>query len=295
VSRLWCAAVLLLGCSQGTAPDAEAFTPPAYVAGMAAVGAAGQVASSAGTGGQAEAEDGGSTALEGGSGGTAGEAVGGTGASVGGSPQLAGGGTGAGGQPTGGAGMLGGSGAPAGGAGGSGAGQGVGGSGGTRPGAGGSTSTAGGPAAGAGQGGSGELAAPHCDGVAGSLLWSKRLTIKATASEASSGFVSHGFTIRTSAPVPDCGALVSNSLKNGSTGAFAVQAHMIGTDACLMENAAAVGMFDLMLGGQVVAEDTIPAASTGWTATALCLRVGRNNWTGTLGDVDEAWELWGTP
>lgn len=158
----------------------------------------------------------------------------------------------------------------------------------------------------AGAGGSGtsgvggaSSAAPACSGTTGSLLWSGHVAIRTTISGASDGYTSHSFDVRLpngAAAGLGCGFLLGNSLKNGTTGAAYTEAAGLGVAQCLANDLPALGgHFEALLDDSSVMLFAVPPDAQGWQVAGICLRVARNDWTGTLGDIDDTWEIWGTP
>jgi hypothetical protein len=140
--------------------------------------------------------------------------------------------------------------------------------------------------------------APPCEDATGQLLWSGRVTLRTTVSGASDGFTAHSFDVF----LPDglagslgCGFLLGGSLKNGTTGAHYFAATGLGLDKCFDNDLAALGAsFEALLEGQSVKLFPVADDVHAWTVSGICQRVARNDWSGSLGDIDDTWEIWGT-
>lgn len=281
-------ALLLFGCSHYVDPDESTWTPPT----QSAAGAGGTVslAGGAGAGGSPQSDDGGSLSDAGGPVEDGGVAASGGASQAGSSAGVAGSAASVGGMP-------GGSGAPAAGAGGSGgavAGQSSGGHGGALVAVGGGAGA--GVAGKAGAAGSGPV--DQCASMPGKLLASYPATnakIDGGTSSAAPATTTHTLRVWFTSPAGYCDETFGGSpapaltLKNDQTGDFALP----GADLCFNGNTTGEVHID-PAGGFV----RVNGMGAGWTVQGICVRVRRNHWDVQFhvnGDVDETWELWGTP
>lgn len=140
-----------------------------------------------------------------------------------------------------------------------------------------------------GLGGAAPFDAERCTETTGQLLWAERATGIFGADERQSlDRNTHNLVARVpSAPDGYC-SLLGGSRPNDSTGA-----NFFPNPYLCLDRADRIQFIPSNQPGYPV-----PSEAAAWNVTGVCLRIARNHWYMEggflLGDVDEAWEFWGT-